>query len=103
MENTMGYDRFETLSNKLTRGINFLVNDGSYMVAKSDAIVFMDRLIESGATILGVDGFSYDGVNLTPNMESIVDFGDNPEKAEIHRGVNAVISVDINFVEFTIE
>lgn len=100
----MGSDRFYVLDSKLREDINFLVQNNSYMVAQSDVLIFLKRLLSNNYKVLGIEGFIFDG-NYTPDMNSIIDFNDAglDRDAMIRAATEIIKDSRSNFFEFTIE
>jgi hypothetical protein len=46
------------------------------LVARSDAIRFVEWLIQEKRKILGLEGFTFDGDNLSPLMDCVADFSE---------------------------
>lgn len=64
--------------------INFFIREEEILIERSSAIKFLGWLSTQDKTPSGMEGFTFDGINLTPIMECIQDYptGESRSAAE---------------------
>lgn len=55
---------------------------GTLMIRKSELAPVLAQVVKSGRTVLGFEGFEFDGFEVHPQLHLIADFGTGSERLE---------------------
>lgn len=82
-----------------------LVSSSSILVNISSASSFINYANKNGRTILGFEGFMFDGKKLTADQTKIVDYSSSPNTLEMSVVNNILMnwSDSVHFVDFTLK